>query len=371
MILKKTRIAFFLFLSFLPFFCLFLIDFLTINPTFFLVKQPLKSREYQIKKGDTLFKIARQYGVSVEELKEANGITTNLIKEGKYLTIPEKNTILEFEQNATSVQAENLYIAIEIANVYSSFSTDSERVTQALHGEPVKVIEKRGKWLKVKLPEQYDYQGWLQEWTLKNISIEKSKVAHKIVSVATAKVFLQPNNDGKVLRKLPMGTVVTLKDTNPGSKFVLVKLVNGQEGYVLSEELLDYFEQKASQVSSQKILATARKLLGEPYLWGGMTTGGIDCSGFVHTVFKVHGIPLHRDVDLQYFNDGKWILPEELQPGDLVFFQTYTSGPSHIGIYVGNRKFIHASSTQGVSYSSLDSQYFLQRFLGAKRILSL
>jgi cell wall-associated NlpC family hydrolase len=71
----------------------------------------------------------------------------------------------------------------------------------------------------------------------------------------------------------------------------------------------------------------------------------------------------------QFFNDGVQISRDELMPGDLVFFETYAPGPSHVGIYAGNRQFIQAGSS-GVSYASLESSYFSERFLGAKRVLN-
>ena len=150
----------------------------------------------------------------------------------------------------------------------------------------------------------------------------------------------------------------------------MVYLVNGQKGFVWSKDMLDYRQQNAAWISRAEILTTARQLLGQPYLWGGMTTGGLDCSGFIHTVFKVHRILLHRDADLQYFNDGVSVASNELEPGDLVFFETYTNGPSHLGIYVENQKFIHTYYRESVSYASLEYPYFLQRFIGAKIIVT-
>ncbi len=116
------------------------------------------------------------------------------------------------------------------------------------------------------------------------------------------------------------------------------------------------------------IVETAKKYIGVPYLWAGTTPAGFDCSGYTQYVFKQHGIALNRTTDTQY-QQGTYVSKEELQPGDLVFFQnTYRPGISHVGIYVGDGKFIHASSSQGVVISALSNSYWTPRYYGARRI---
>ena len=124
-----------------------------------------------------------------------------------------------------------------------------------------------------------------------------------------------------------------------------------------------------STVTGQQIVATAKQYLGVPYLWGGTTTNGFDCSGLVQYVFGQHGITLPRTSQEQY-QVGRYVAKADLQVGDLVFFaNTYTTGISHLGIYVGGGQFLHASSSQGVIISSLDNVYWAPRYYGAKRVL--
>lgn len=132
-------------------------------------------------------------------------------------------------------------------------------------------------------------------------------------------------------------------------------------------------ERRRMQLASRRgqrlkaLSAMAHSYLGTPYLMGGTTRRAIDCSAFTQNTFAAIGIKLPRTADVQY-NVGKKVPKGEEKPGDLVFFETYLPGPSHVGIYLGNGKFIHASSSRGVTITPLNSYYFGPRYLGAKRV---
>ena len=118
---------------------------------------------------------------------------------------------------------------------------------------------------------------------------------------------------------------------------------------------------------AQRLTSDALHFLGVPYVFGGTSASGFDCSGFVQHVFAMLGIGLPRTADAQY-DVGRPAVGGP-KPGDLVFFDTY-GGVSHVGIYLGHGKFVHASSSRGVMVSHLSESYWAARYVGAKRLLA-
>ncbi|WP_010283936.1 C40 family peptidase [Bacillus timonensis] len=113
------------------------------------------------------------------------------------------------------------------------------------------------------------------------------------------------------------------------------------------------------------VISIAMNYIGVPYVWGGTTPNGFDCSGFLQFVYAQKGVTVSRTVSGIWSQGASVSTPSV---GDLVFFQTYKPGPSHAGIYLGNNKFIHADSTDGVSIDDMTINYWQSRYLGAKRL---
>jgi cell wall-associated NlpC family hydrolase len=118
---------------------------------------------------------------------------------------------------------------------------------------------------------------------------------------------------------------------------------------------------------AQSLTRNAMRFIGTPYVFGGTSPSGFDCSGYTQHVFAMLGIHLPRTADAQYYAGHR--INDQMVVGDLVFFQTYEPGPSHVGIYVGDGRFIHSSS-HGVMISRLSDSYWARRYLGAKRFLA-
>jgi cell wall-associated NlpC family hydrolase len=117
---------------------------------------------------------------------------------------------------------------------------------------------------------------------------------------------------------------------------------------------------------AMSLTRSAMRFIGTPYVFGGTSPNGFDCSGYTQHVFAMLGIPLPRTADAQFYAGRP--TSGGLRAGDLVFFQTYEPGPSHVGIYLGGGRFIHSSS-HGVMVSRLGDSYWSSRYLGAKRFI--
>ena len=119
---------------------------------------------------------------------------------------------------------------------------------------------------------------------------------------------------------------------------------------------------------AMSLTRSAMRFIGTPYVFGGTSSSGFDCSGYTQHVFAMLGIALPRTADAQFYAGRPTV--GGLATGDLVFFQTYEPGPSHVGIYIGHGRFIHSSS-HGVMISPLAQNYWASRYLGAKRVANL
>ncbi|WP_227394328.1 C40 family peptidase [Jeotgalibacillus aurantiacus] len=127
-------------------------------------------------------------------------------------------------------------------------------------------------------------------------------------------------------------------------------------------------DNRASAASATDVVNNAKRYLGTPYVYGGASPSGFDCSGFVQFIMKDAGVSLPRTTSSQY-GVGTSVSKENLQAGDLVFFNTFGSGVSHVGIYIGNSQFIHAHSYKGINIDSINDPYYWgSRYVGAKRV---
>ncbi|OKP95898.1 C40 family peptidase [Paenibacillus sp. P46E] len=124
-----------------------------------------------------------------------------------------------------------------------------------------------------------------------------------------------------------------------------------------------------SAFADSKMDTVIAKTIGTTYKFGGTSTSGFDCSGFTSYVFKNVGLTLPRTSKAQ-FSVGTSVSRSNLRSGDLVFFNTFGSGVSHVGIYVGGGKFAQSSSSRGVTITSLSQAYWANRYVGAKRVMS-
>ena len=260
----------------------------------------------------------------------------------------------------------------------------------AYKGEVLVLLEKAGDWYKVdyNLQTGYMHSKHLQTAVKENVELGYGKVngtsvnvrsgpATSYSSVAKAtvndKAYIIGINNGwfKVIIGNHIGYIrsdyVDLTEipyeNRDSSKKPLFFVGGKSTGVTPSASALN-----GTGTTAQKIIATAKKYIGVPYIWGGTTPNGFDCSGYVQYVFKAHGISLPRTSKQQYAV-GSSVSKANLKQGDLVFFNTSGSGVSHLGIYIGNNQFIHSSTSKGVVITSLTNSYWSARYIGARRVL--
>ena len=136
---------------------------------------------------------------------------------------------------------------------------------------------------------------------------------------------------------------------------------------VTGGELVPYGEAFITVEEGEEIVASAKEFIGIPYVFGGTSPSGFDCSGFLQYVFRQNGYEIPRLADEQYML-GTAAKTSQLNVGDLVFFSTYMEGASHCGFYVGDGNFLHTSSSKGVRIDSLSNVYWKPKFLGGRKI---
>ncbi len=272
---------------------------------------------------------------------------------------------------SSKAQAPKSFIKVEVADVRSSPQDGAEQVTQGLLGDEVQLLEQRGDWFKVYVKPQYrtaqGYPGWLRKESVVKETPQASP-AQVVVSVPEVILRSKPEASGKAIQKAGLGSSLAL--AGPYQKEGWLSFwVPGVKEQVYAPAK-DFAPAPETPVSDgRQIVETAAQLKGTPYLWGGMSYKGIDCSGFTYTAYRVHGVTLPRDAD-QQFQVGIPVKLNELKPGDLLFFGDSAKEITHVGMYMWDGKFIHASgSLGGVHITKVDHPKYSAIFQGARRML--
>lgn len=250
---------------------------------------------------------------------------------------------------------------LSLVSVRAESNDKAEVTTQLLFGEHYEVLSasKDKKWLKIKM--HFDqYEGWIdfkQHHPISKDHFDYINRADFKISTDTTTSILYNKSPLPIL----MGSIIP---------------ISGSELFRMEEQFAFNGESKSlgQKRDAEFIKITAKKYLNAPYQWGGKNPFGIDCSGFVQMVFKINGYSLQRD-SAQQVKQGKAVMFQEIQPGDLVFFKNKEDRITHVGIFIGDDKIIHASgkvridhlSEEGILHS--ESKVYTHTFAQIRRIL--
>ena len=259
------------------------------------------------------------------------------------------------------------YVNASSLNVRSGPSTNNSVIGKLSNGDRVEVVSTSNGWSKIKYNGQI---GYVSSKYLSNTAPEASTTI-KYVNASSLNVRSGPSTNNSVIGKLSNGDKVEVISTSNGWSKIKY---NGQIGYVSSKYLSNTVSDNSTSTSSSatKVISLAKTLLGKPYVWGAEGPNSFDCSGFTYYVFKNSvnvNIPRVSKDQSKY---GTSVSKKNLKVGDLIFFDTDGSNNgnvSHVGIYMGNNEFIHASSSKGKVIISQMNSYYNGAFVNARRVL--
>ena len=266
-------------------------------------------------------------------------------------------------------------ITVSVCNIRTRPAHAAEMATQALMGTPVKILNKRGGWLLVQTPDSYT--GWTDDPVaeLSDDELAAWKGSERLIYTGHTGVITATG--GETVSDIVFG-VILLK-TGARDEYWTVMLPDGRTGEVMKKETDDFSKwSESATIEPQRLIRFARTFMGSPYLWGGTSTKGVDCSGFTKTVYYYGGVIMTRDASGQFRYGEKVSIEkplETLAPGDLLYFGRVRDGKpriTHTGMYIGDTEFIHSSGM--VKVNSFDSArtnysgYLLEILQGARRV---
>ena len=268
-----------------------------------------------------------------------------------------------------SVENENIgktVVNADHVNFRVKPSTDAEVISKLSKDATVELISTADGWCEVVSGGQVGYVS-ADYISVDGIAVQN---ARGMVTGSCVNVRSQPTTGAGIVTKIYAGSVIDLLALN--NNWYTISY-NGTTGYVCADYIRQYTASEASTIG-EEVAALALGYLGTPYVYGGESPKGFDCSGFTRYVYKQFGYDLPHSATSQWFNSGTYVERADLQPGDLVLFcdpsRSNGKACSHVGVYIGDNEFVHASSGSSGKYvriSSLTEGYYSRYYKGAKR----
>jgi len=263
---------------------------------------------------------------------------------------------------------------LSVSNLRAKPSDASELVSQVMMGTPMKVLDYKNKWYRVQTPELYI--GWMDAGGLQQLSAREMEIWKNsnryLFNRISGYAFDAARKKANVVSDLVLGDLFEVESKI--KRFWKIRFPDGRTGYVRKSDCISFNEWSYLEPNVESIISVAGQMMGFPYLWGGSSSKGVDCSGFVKLAFYSQGIILARDASQQalYGEPVDFTNRNNLQSGDLLFFGRSAQRITHVGIYIGNGDFIHSSGRVHIaSIDPSDPKYVSDRNnVAARRILN-
>ncbi len=266
----------------------------------------------------------------------------------------------------TTASVENAVIVQSVANMHSKPAIDAEVVSQAIFSTNVGVLERNADWLRVRTPD--DYTGWIQS----SSAIKSKPYAQAGDTAQVSSLFASLYRDPDITKHQPVIMIPfesKLEVTGPpvDERFVPVRLPDDRKAWVQAGDI----SPALPKMTIAEVVDWSKRFIGLPYLWGGTSTFGYDCSGFTQMLYRRLGYSLPRDAGPQANWEGvKPVEKADLQPGDLLYFGPSPQKITHTGMYIGDGQFINATAYQHpiVQVCNLGDEHWTKLLVAARRL---
>ncbi|MFC4025117.1 LysM peptidoglycan-binding domain-containing protein [Oceanobacillus longus] len=336
-----------------------------IASAFFAVDEA-EAASYKVQSGDSLWSIAQKHGTSVSALKSVNSLTSDII-------FP--NQVIETDRSTGSTSGTKSNSTTTSTNTSTSYTVKSGDTLSGIASKHSISLSNLMKWNNLNTTLIYPGNKFVVSKngggsTASTPTTTTTKPSSKVDSTSVYTV-----KSGDTLSRIASQNGVTVSNLKSWNSLKSDLILIGQKlnigGKASSSKPVSSSSASKAPAADvdynvNKLISVAKAQIGTPYVWGGTTTNGFDCSGFIYYAYKQAGMDISRTSAQGYFDRSYYV--GSPQVGDLVFFEgTYKAGISHMGIYIGDNKMIQAGSSGGVQITSLDNSYWKKHFDSFKR----
>jgi gamma-D-glutamyl-L-lysine dipeptidyl-peptidase len=271
-------------------------------------------------------------------------------------------------------------VVVPVANMFSKPSDQSDVVSQAIYGSNVTLLSAQGEWSRIQTADRY--KGWVRSRHLRLVQSGTGYATSGII-VQVQSLFANVYREPDITRHQPVITIPfesrleAIPDDGTEAKkaggkgspegWLHVRLPDKRDEWIQSGDVVP----DPKPLSIPESIELAKRFLGIPYLWGGSSSFGFDCSGFTQMLVRARGVVMPRDADKQAAWKGVVAVErKDLQPGDLLFFGSSAREITHTGMYIGDGQFIHDTTTDHpfVQISRLDDQPWTKLLVASRRV---